>query len=188
VLDKPIKILDIGGRETYWKQLGFTDPNLVRITMVNKEPVTSTLPNFTFLSADAAELPFPDKSFDIAFSNSTIEHVGNFERQRLFAKEVERVGKRYFVQTPNMFFPIEPHFVFPLFQFLPTMVQIWLLTHFALGNFPRLPNATIAKEEIDGVALLSEKQMKELFPGARVYREKLLGLTKSITVYKGFDE
>lgn len=52
---------------------------------------------------------FQDNEFDAVFSNSVIEHVGDYEAQRQMANEIMRVGKRYFVQTPNFYFPIEPH-------------------------------------------------------------------------------
>jgi hypothetical protein len=31
-----------------------------------------------------------------------------------FAEEIKRVGRRYFVQTPNKAFPLEPHVMTPL--------------------------------------------------------------------------
>ncbi len=70
------------------------------------------------MQADGTQLPFGDREFDIAFSNSVIEHVPP-ELQAAFAAEVSRVADRYFVQTPNRYFPIEPHYQLPLFQFLP---------------------------------------------------------------------
>ena len=60
---------------------------------------------------------FKDKSFDAVFSNSVIEHVGTFEDQKMMANEVIRVTNFYFIQTPNLYFPIEPHFLVPFFQF-----------------------------------------------------------------------
>jgi 2-polyprenyl-3-methyl-5-hydroxy-6-metoxy-1,4-benzoquinol methylase len=70
---------------------------------------------------------FQNDEFDIVFSNSVIEHVGSYEEQNLMASEVRRVGKRYFIQTPNLFFPIEPHFLFPFFQFLPLDYRVTLI-------------------------------------------------------------
>ena len=66
------------------------------------------------------------------FSNSVIEHVPP-QLQSKFAEEVARVATRYFVQTPNRYFPIEPHYQLPLFQFLPKGIRKALNKRFALG-------------------------------------------------------
>lgn len=64
----------------------------------------------TYVSGDACCAPqYPDKSFDVVFSNSVIEHVGDDEKQAQFALEVRRIGKSYWVQTPSKYFPIEAH-------------------------------------------------------------------------------
>ena len=67
-------------------------------------------------------LPFEDKSFDIAFSNAVIEHVGNSSSQRKFVAEACRVAKRVFITTPNRWFPVEPHTSIPLLHYLPKSI------------------------------------------------------------------
>ena len=47
---------------------------------------------FQAIEADATELPFADNAFDIAFSNSVIEHLGTWEKQQVFAREARRVA------------------------------------------------------------------------------------------------
>jgi hypothetical protein len=54
-----------------------------------------------------------DQEYDIAFSNSVIEHVGDWERQAAFASEIRRVGKNLWIQTPAKECPIEPHYLAP---------------------------------------------------------------------------
>jgi hypothetical protein len=103
------------------------------------------------------------------------------------AEEVRRVGKRYFVQTPNLYFPIEPHFVFPLFQFLPIWLRVWLVTHFDLGWYAKIPDRDRALKEVSSIRLLTKKKLRKLFPQARIFEEKYLGLTKSYIVYEGWD-
>lgn len=63
------------------------------------------------------QLPFADKSFDIATSNAVLEHVGSPENQQLFVNELARVSKRCFMTVPNRFFPIEHHTAIPLLHF-----------------------------------------------------------------------
>ena len=68
----------------------------------------------------------------MAFSNSVIEHIPP-PLQQDFANEISRVARRYFVQTPNRYFPIEPHYQFPFFQFLPRSLRQALNRRFTLG-------------------------------------------------------
>lgn len=80
--------------------------------------------NISSVSGDATDLrEYEDKSFNLVFSNSVIEHVGDFTAQRKMAKEMMRVGKHCYLQTPNRYFPLEPHFLFPCFQFLPIRLR-----------------------------------------------------------------
>ncbi len=110
-LEKPVRILDVGGTQRFWEVMAFTAGDGIEITLLNLtlEPVNN--PNFTSVIGDALSMSqIADQYFDVVFSNSIIEHVGEYEDQRRMAEEIKRVGKRYFVQTPNRYFPLEPHF------------------------------------------------------------------------------
>lgn len=102
------------------------------------------------------------------------------------AREVKRVGARYFLQTPNRHFPIEPHFLFPYFQFLPVPARVWLLQHFRLGWRSRIRDAGKARASVESVRLLSKAELIALFPDASLFEEKMVGLTKSFVVYAGW--
>lgn len=181
-LPRPLTILDVGGEQQFWEHMGCIDDDL-KISLYNKRPTKVNYPNFTSMAGDARDIKeFQDGEFDIVFSNSTIEHTGTFEQQRQMAKEVQRLGKRYFLQTPNRYFPIEPHFLLPFFQFLPYRLQLFYLLHFKTvwGNRSKSPHF------VQNLRLLTEKELKTLFPGAKIYKEKFFGLTKSFIVYKGW--
>ncbi len=76
-----------------------------------------------FVQADATErLPFADDAFDLAYSSSVIEHVAP-ERREAFAREVRRVARGWWVQTPAYSFPVEPHALLPLAHWLPPAVR-----------------------------------------------------------------
>lgn len=122
--------------------------------------------------ADGCDLPFPDQSFDVAFSNSVIEHLASTEAQRRFGSELRRVGRRYFLQTPNRLFPIEPHYLFPFFQFLPTSAQRWLHTHFNIGTFKKT-------DPFGTIRLLNRRELRALFPEALLVPERLGPFVKS---------
>ena len=72
-----------------------------------------------FVQADAAAgLPFGDNEFDLAYSSSLIEHLPE-SRREAFAREIRRVGRGWYVQTPAWSFPIEPHALLPFAHWLP---------------------------------------------------------------------
>jgi hypothetical protein len=117
--DIKFKIIDLGGDVNYWVQLNWQQPTIVT-TLLNlyENKIDDTLKsNFISIKGNALEAPFNDKSFDLVFSNSVIEHVGSYENQSKFANEVRRLSDRYIVQTPSLWFPLEPHSLIPLFQF-----------------------------------------------------------------------
>lgn len=121
--------------------------------------------------ADGTRLPFADREFPVVFSNSVIEHVPK-ELQQAFASEVRRVSERYYVQTPNKWFPIEPHYQLPLVQFLPERLMKALNRRFSFG--------WREKGRWEPIKLLSARELQRLFPDAEIHRERVLGLTKSL--------
>jgi hypothetical protein len=187
-VDRPLSILDVGGTPAFWERMGFADPSEAQITLVNLKEVEVNNPVFTSLAGSACDLSrFDDQSFDIVFSNSVIEHVGGLKDQQDMAAEVMRVGKRYFVQTPNKWFPIEPHFLLPWFQFYPVWFRIMLMRRFALG-YAKAPISDLekARDHVTRIRLLSRSEFQDLFPPASMYDEKMFGLNKSFVAYGGW--
>ena len=122
-----IRILDIGGTESYWVNRNFHKRKDVEITLVNLRPAVCHYPNFHNVLGNATDLSrFGDKEFDIVFSNSLIEHLYTFENQMHMAQEVRRLGRCYYIQTPNKYFFFEPHYRFPFFQFLPKSLKMFI--------------------------------------------------------------
>ena len=187
-LDGHVEILDIGGTQEFWNLMTDGNPGDVRVTLLNidRQPVSSS--RFVSTVGDARSMPqYEDNSFDVVFSNSVIEHVGSYENQRRMANEVMRIGKRYFVQTPNKRFPLEPHFLFPYFQYLPGLIRAQLVHRFDVGWYKRIPSLAKAREEVDSIQLMTRRRFADLFPGATIYDERILGLTKSFVAYRGWD-
>jgi hypothetical protein len=182
-LPRPVTILDIGGTEAFWRGMGFDEPG-VSITLLNLEAAPPTQPPFTTLRGDATHLDgITDKSYDIVFSNSVIEHLFTWENQQKMAAEVLRVGRYHYIQTPNYWFPVEPHWVFPFFQYFPKPVRRWLTQRFTLGHIGRAKDAAAARKQVEEIRLLTKKELQELFPGSALYAEKIGFLTKSYTAY-----
>ena len=185
-LPRPIAILDVGGTANFWQRMGFVEQD-ARITLLNIDPTPLPSTHFRAVIGDATDMrEFRDQAFDVVFSNSVIEHVGDFEQQRRMASEIQRVGRRYFLQTPNYYFPLEPHFLFPGFQWLPRDARVGLIQRFNLGWVKKIPDRTEAQHRIDTTRLLRKSELKTLFPRANWYEEKFLGLTKSFVVYDGW--
>lgn len=182
-LNKPISILDIGGTQMYWQNMGLDDKDY-KITLLNLSKENTTSTNFFSTVGDATDLSqYADKSFDVVFSNSVIEHLYTKENQKKMALETMRVGKYYFIQTPNYYFPLEPHFLFPGFQFLPKPIRAALIKKFKLGHITRKKTKEEARRIVDEISLLTISEMRELFPHSIIYKEKVAGLVKSVIAH-----
>lgn len=191
-LPTPIKLLDVGGTVSFWQNTNILHElnKKIDITVVNLylEEKQLAYPNIKQVFLDARNMKkIENQEFDVAFSNSVIEHVGGYEQQLQMARELVRVSKRHFVQTPNLYFPIEPHFVFPFFQFLPIELRVLLLSNFDLGWMKKIPDKQEAKKMITGIRLLTKMELTNIFPNSNILEEKFLGLTKSFIIYNGWD-
>jgi SAM-dependent methyltransferase len=118
-----------------------------------------------FVRADATVgLPFADRSFDLVYCSSVLEHISPSQRARV-ASEIRRVGRGWFVQTPAREFPIEPHSLLPGAHWLPPRVR---RLYWRLG-------AGVPGEEI---SLLGRREMVALF-GEPLLAERVGPLVKS---------
>ena len=182
-LDKPLRILDLGGKVNFWENRGLAGNNDYHITLLNIELEKSEYSNIKSNIGSATDLSeFKDHSIDLVHSNSVIEHLHNFENQKKMAQEVIRVGKKHIIQTPNKYFFIEPHYLLPFFGYLPKSVKYWILTKTKLSRLKKW-DEKFAKQYIQEIRLISEKEMKILFPTSKIYFEKFLGMNKSFTTH-----
>jgi ubiquinone/menaquinone biosynthesis C-methylase UbiE len=171
-------ILDVGGHPLIWQFIACKP----KVTIININPVRDWEENqeqFSFEIGNATALRFSDGSFDISFSNSVIEHLGNWDNQRLFAKEISRVGRSTYVQTPAKGFFMEPHLITPFIHWLPLKWQSKLIRNFTVWGLITRPS----QEHIDNFLaerrLLSFKEFKQLFHDCKIIRERFLFFTKS---------
>jgi len=129
------RVLDVGvTSDSFFPESNYFErfyPNPEMITAVGTEDASQLprdYPGLTYVRVEAgARLPFDNGTFDIVFSNAVIEHVGGRESQRSFAAELRRVARRFFVTTPNRWFPVEHHTGVPLLHYLPPRVYRALL-------------------------------------------------------------
>jgi hypothetical protein len=185
-----VEVLDVGGTVAFWEdESGIALDERVSIVVANlvADPAQPRSRAIRAIQADARDLSmFPDASFDVVFSNSVIEHLIGVGDREAMAKEIRRVGRRYFVQTPNRYFFVEPHFGFPLFQFLPLSVRAWLLQHFALAWAGKMADRDKARRAAASVELLGASELRALFPGCSMQRERIAGMTKSLIACGGW--
>jgi SAM-dependent methyltransferase len=119
-----------------------------------------------FVQADVTQrLPFADGEFDLAYSSSLVEHLPPAARP-VFAAEVRRVARGWYVQTPAFSFPLEPHALLPFAHWLPPTLR---RPYWRLG----------VAGDWEDVALLHRAELAALFPGGTVHAERMLGLAKS---------
>jgi Methyltransferase domain len=178
--EEPVTILDVGGTEGFWLNHRHLLQRTHQITVLNRFDHSSSSDGIAFVAGDACSMPqFSNQQFNICFSNSVIEHLVTLSNQQRMAAEMRRVACAYFMQTPCRWFPIEPHFLFPFWQFLPTNLRIFLLTKSRIGWLDRQPNREAARKLVEEIRLLSSGEVRSLFPNASVHRERLCGFTKS---------
>lgn len=170
-------ILDLGGQPMIWDsvsvRLDITILNLPGIAAVHHP----SRHDIRYVEGDACSaLNYQDKAFDVVFSNSVIEHVGDDSKQKAFAGEVRRLGKSYWVQTPSRWFPVEAHCGMPLWWFYPA----WLREYFLARWKTKLPDWT---SMVAGTTVVDRSDLKQFFPEARIYTEISFGFPKSYVVY-----
>jgi len=170
------RVIDVGGTEFNWNLISQV-PKVLLINIADKSHWNAGL-NFTFEIGDGTNLKYADKSFDIAYSNSVIEHLFTYENQKLFAKELRRVGKSVYVQTPAREFFIEPHLVTPFIHWLPRKWQL-KLAKYTLWGLWNHPDKQQINDFLGEIRLITYPEFKELFPDCEIIRERFLGMTKS---------
>jgi hypothetical protein len=182
----PFTILDIGGDIQYWKNIGWQHP-ACKIHLLNlyaSEIPAADANNFSSSIGDALALPYQNKEYDLVFSNSVIEHVGSYANQQIFAHEVRRVSDKYIIQTPSLWFPLEPHSLIPLFQFIPHPLRALLIMTFNINYFPKAKTYQEAIKVSHSTLMFTKKRFKQLFPEAEIQVETFLGIPKSYTAIK----
>jgi ubiquinone/menaquinone biosynthesis C-methylase UbiE len=180
------RILDIGGTPECWELIA----ERPHVTLLNTPRAKDDLRGAaSWVAGDGRALPFRDQAFDIVFSNSVIEHVGDAASQERFAHEVARVGRAYWVQTPNRWFPVEQHLLTPIVHWLPKSWQRAIVPRFTVWAAVMRVTADrrrfYLEHYLSDVKLLSGNELRRLFPGARLIRERFCGWTKSLIAKGG---
>lgn len=139
-------------------------------------PLRARFSQVTFRQIEPGPLPFADGEFDLVFCSAVLEHVGDETQQRRFVHEITRVGRGWFLSTPNRWFPLDFHTLLPLLHWLPQRQHQRVLRVLGLAFWARTENLN----------LLSVRRVKRLFaPGqaVRVEKLRLLGWPSNLIVH-----
>jgi hypothetical protein len=176
-------VIDLGGDIRSWR-LSRARP--ARLLLVNLTEQDAPEPWAESTVADACDLPrsITSQGFDLVYSNSVLEHVGGHYRRQQFAEAARALASHMWIQTPYRYFPIEPHWLFPGFQWLPVAARTRVMRHWPLGNYTGTFSSADAVKHVLNVELISQAELTSYFPDAEIWRETFFGLTKSLVATK----
>jgi hypothetical protein len=171
-----MRVLDLGGTAVSWRVLGLHPQS---VTLVNPDhPDDPAEPWLEIVREDACAGGFG--SYDLVFSNSLLEHLGGHARRQRFADVVHESAPRWWIQTPYRYFPIEPHWVFPFFQFLPFQVRVLICQHWRTLHQNGAIDRAEAAAAVASIELASATEMRMYFPSSEFWYERLAGVPKSL--------
>lgn len=183
-----LRICDLGGSQHFWEKLDIEGISFSNITIYNISSneagscIDSSKQQIKTVIYDGCKIPASDVYFDLLVCNSVLEHVPPDKRQSL-VKEMMRVAKHLFIQTPAYLFPIEPHFIMPFIHWLPRKIG-YIFAHISLWRILSHPTQKEIDEYWWGTHLLTREELVNLFLQAIIQDEKFIGLTKSYYVVK----
>jgi hypothetical protein len=181
-------VLDLGGTQSYWESNDAVDADVFRVTLVNLPMNTAptTRENFESRVGDATDLSAIDRTeFDLVYSNSVIEHLATLENQERMAEQIQSLDLPFWIQTPNYHFPMEPHFHVMGFQWMSRERRIRMLQKKRCGMRGPVPEREGAAALVDEIRLLKCREVRQMFPNATIYRERIGPFTKSIVAHQG---
>jgi SAM-dependent methyltransferase len=169
-------LLDLGGGPASFFSSIYPRPT--QVVMIDVDPALAKRakqiqPALFVITADGERLPLADRSITCAVCNSVIEHVTD---PAALAAEISRVSRIFFIQTPNGRFPLETHsfIAIPFYNLVPGNRLRRLACRLFGANF----------EYVNSVRYLSEQQLRRLFPDSIFAYERVLGLKKSLYIYR----
>ena len=157
------------------------------ITAVNLNPqhiesIKQHYPEINAIVADACKLPWPDKHFDIVYSNAVIEHLGDFEKQKEMAAEIMRVGKRWFVTTPNRWYPFEFHLRLPFVTWLPGTAYLKIGK---IISYNHVRKKYMFRVNLDGLRLMTARELKLCFPCSTIVKQRVTFMAETLIAIGG---
>lgn len=180
-------VLDLGGTPASWLQAPVKPGH---VTVVNLfAPADAPPPWMAVVVGDACALPdsVTGHRWDLVFSNSVIEHLGGHARCVEFAAAVRSLSSCHWVQTPYRYFPVEPHYLLPGFQFLPAAARRELARRWPMHEGLRDDSDQLLRQILE-IQLLSRTELAAYFPDSTIRFERVAGLPKALIAVRGAAE
>ena len=174
-----MRVLDLGGTAHAWRCAPVRPAQVVTLNL--EVAAAPDEPWLRAVAGDACDPPaeLRNERFDLVYSNSVLEHVGGHARRTALADTVHAAADRHWVQTPYRYFPVEPHWLVPGFQFLPLPARMALSRRWRFGHI-RSADPVAALHDVSWVELIGITEMRGYFPASEIWRERFAGLTKSL--------
>jgi ubiquinone/menaquinone biosynthesis C-methylase UbiE len=179
-------ILDMGVTpDTTLPETNFLEkvyPYTRNITMASIEDASNLEQIFKgtrFVQLDGSgTFPFKNNEFDILFCSAVLEHVGDYDMQRLFIEECARVAKEVYLTTPNKRFPIEFHTYLPCIHWLPRKAHQKILRLFGMHFWAETKNLN----------LLTRRKLRSLLSSdiqtdSKIYFNRLFGFVTNLILF-----
>lgn len=180
---REMRVLDLGGTVEAWQRAPVRPAHVTVLNLFEPgETDESWLVPVVGDACAASEVLAAGghgDSFDLVFSNSLIEHVGGHAKRVSLAAEVLALAPFHWVQTPYRYFPVEPHWLFPMMQFLPVRARGSIALRWPLVH-SRPATRAEAQSNVQWTELVSITEMQAYFPQSQVVHERVAGLIKSI--------
>ena len=155
-----------------------------QVSAINISPkhinmIKQRYPEVETIICDACKLPWPDKYFDIVYSNAVIEHLGCLEKQKQMADEIIRVGKRWFVTSPNRRYPFEFHLRLPFVTWLPGHLYLWVGK---IISYNHVKNRYMFGIDHTGLRLTTASELKRCFANSKVIKQRVTFMAETLIV------
>lgn len=183
-----MRILDVGAEinpagdgslqliDSYpWK----SNLSAINLSEAHINKIKEVYPEIDARIGNACNLPYPDKSFDVVYSNAVIEHVGSFEHQKQMASEIMRVGKSWFVTTPNRWYPFEFHMRLPFVTWLPLHGYRVIGKLISYNHVAKKYQFGLDRNEL---CLVTQRELEYLFPGSRIIKSRITFMAETLIV------
>lgn len=154
----------------------------INLSPLHIEKIKKTYPEIDARTGDACNLPYADKSFDVVFSNAVIEHVGSYEHQKQMASEIMRVGKSWFVTTPNRWYPYEFHMRLPFVTWLPNHGYGWASKLISYNHVMKRYQSGLDRSDL---RLMTAIELAACFSNSRIVKSRITFMAETLIVIGG---